>query len=110
MSFLSFPPLNKSKKDLLLTLIHSVSIKGINIIVYDIGKAEVVESRHFSNPNTRAFMRFVRSVMPGRLIIGTSQVLCTDKSAVDFYRQKSVLYALRRLHVYTHGMKPLVFR
>jgi len=89
---------------------YSKKSDGINIIVYDIAKAAVVQSKSFADPNTREFMRFVKSVFPGKLIIGTSQILCTEKSAIDFQKQKSILYGLRRLLIHTRGLKPLVFR
>ena len=89
---------------------YSQQSDGINIIVYDIARAAVIQSKSFADPNTREFMRFVESVFPGKLIIGTSQILCTEKSAIGFEKQKSILYSLRRLRIHTHGLKPLVFR
>ncbi|XP_066920455.1 uncharacterized protein [Clytia hemisphaerica] len=89
---------------------YSKQNDGLNVVVYDIGKATVVQSKSFADPNTREFMQFIRNIMPGRLIIGTSQILCSETSAVDFQKQQSILYGLRRLRIHTRGLKPLVFR
>ena len=90
---------------------HSPMIDGINIAVLDPNSGDVITTASFLNTKSRKFIKFIKKIKDGNVVIATSQLLCNHNNTKNIRTQKAVLYAFQLLGARRqNNINPVIFR